>query len=136
MTDTFISYSRHDKVFVQRLFDALEAHQREVWVDWEDIPRGEQWLQEIYAGVEKADTFLLVVSEHSLTSEVCNSEISHALNHHKRIVPIIRQSIEAEIEKLCWSNYTSVRFREKSHCRLSKWSQVVYHGNPLCTGAM
>ena len=99
MTDIFISYSRHDKAFVQHLFDALAAHQREAWIDWEDIPRGEQVLQEIYTGIEGADTFLFVVSEHSLISEVCNNEISHALHHHKRIVPLIRESIEANVEK-------------------------------------
>ena len=34
MADVFISYAREDKVFVRRLFEALEAHDRDAWVDW------------------------------------------------------------------------------------------------------
>jgi WD40 repeat protein len=121
MTDVFISYSRHDKTFVQRLFDTLEAHQREVWVDWEDIPRGEHWLEEIYTGIEEADTFLFVVSERSLTSEVCNSEISHALNHHKRIVPLIRESIEVEVEKRIAGEWYDKSWEATAR---SNWQQI------------
>jgi hypothetical protein len=35
MSDAFISYSRKDAEFVQA--------NRVVWVDWQDIPRGEDW---------------------------------------------------------------------------------------------
>ena len=33
MADVFISYSRKDKAFVQRLDEALQQHEREAWVD-------------------------------------------------------------------------------------------------------
>ena len=33
MADIFISYARKDEAFVRRLFDALEAEDRAVWVD-------------------------------------------------------------------------------------------------------
>ncbi|WP_421657227.1 toll/interleukin-1 receptor domain-containing protein [Leptothermofonsia sp. ETS-13] len=38
MTDVFISYSRKDKDFVKTLHTALANHNREAWVDWQDIP--------------------------------------------------------------------------------------------------
>lgn len=38
MSDVFISYSRSDSNFVCQLHTALEKHQRDVWVDWQDIP--------------------------------------------------------------------------------------------------
>ncbi len=33
MTDVFISYSRKDKAFVQRLHQAIAAEGRDTWVD-------------------------------------------------------------------------------------------------------
>jgi hypothetical protein len=35
MADVFISYSRQDKEFFQRLHEPLKAQRREVWVDCE-----------------------------------------------------------------------------------------------------
>jgi len=37
-SDVFVSYSRKDSTFVQRLVEALKADGYEVWVDFEDIP--------------------------------------------------------------------------------------------------
>lgn len=98
MSDVFISYSRKDGEFVQRLNNALVSKNQSVWVDWQNIPRGEDWWQEITSGIENADTFLCVISEHWLTSEICLKELQHARQHHKRIFPLIRQRIEGETE--------------------------------------
>ena len=37
MADVFISYSRKDIQFAQRIHHELEARDREPWVDWQDI---------------------------------------------------------------------------------------------------
>jgi len=50
MTDVFISYSRKDSDFMRRLHEALTKHQRDIWVDWEDIPLSADWWKEICAG--------------------------------------------------------------------------------------
>jgi len=39
MVDVFISYSRKDIEFAQRLHHELEARDREPWVDWQGYPR-------------------------------------------------------------------------------------------------
>lgn len=101
----FISYSRKNTDFAKRLVNSLAKDARDVWVDWEDIPRAADWLQEIFMGIESADTFILVVSLDSLTSEICNYEIAHARKHNKRIIPVIRQRIEGEIETLVKNNW-------------------------------
>jgi len=44
MSDVFISYSRRDIDFVRHLFDQLQAHDREPWADWQDIPPTADWL--------------------------------------------------------------------------------------------
>ena len=111
MSDVFISYSRKDGDFAKRLMNALTASGRDVWVDWEDIPRAADWLTEIFAGLEAADTFVFIVSQNSLTSEICNQELQHARQHNKRIIPLILQEIKGEIEthvKGVWFDQTWV----------------------------
>ena len=65
MSDVFVSYSRLDKAFVELLLRGLAKENRDVWIDWEDIPRAADWLNEIYAGIDETDTFVFVVSVRS-----------------------------------------------------------------------
>ncbi len=97
MTDVFISYSRRDKTFVQTLHAALKARNRDTWIDWEGIPLGTDWWLEIAAGIEAADTFLFVITPDSLASAVCKQEIDHAVQHHKRLLPIVRRDTEMSL---------------------------------------
>ena len=99
MADVFISYSRRDSEFVQRLNTAFVGANRVVWVDWQSIPRGEDWWHEIQQGIENVDAFICVISEHWLTSEICHNELLQARQNNKRVLPIIRQRIEDDIEK-------------------------------------
>ncbi len=96
MTDVFISYSRKDNDFIRRLHEALTRHQRDIWVDWEDIPLSADWWQEICAGIEAAQTFLFIISPDGVRSEVCQKEIDYAVSHNKRIVPVLRQELGTE----------------------------------------
>jgi len=94
MADVFISYAREDRAFVRCLFDTLEADGRDAWVDWEGIPPTADWLEEIYAAIEAADTFVFVISPDSVASQICNLEVAHAIKHNKRLVPIIRREVD------------------------------------------
>jgi CHASE2 domain-containing sensor protein len=96
VTDVFISYSRRDKEFVQRLHAALLTHGREAWVDWQDILPTEKWWKAIEAGIEGAEAFVFVISPDSAASKVCAREIEHAIKHHKRLVPIVCCDTEQE----------------------------------------
>lgn len=93
MTDLFISYSRRDLDFVMRLNDELKKDNRSVWIDLEDIPPTSEWLAEIYSGIENADTFVFVISPDSVISNVCKSEIEHAIKNGKRLVPILHRDV-------------------------------------------
>ena len=107
MTDVFISYSRKDQQFVRLLSAALEARQRDAWVDWEGIAPTAEWLTEIRAAIDAADTFLFVTSPDSLASKVCTLEIDHAARHNKRLVPVVRrdasgQGVHDALARLNW----------------------------------
>ena len=76
--DVFISYSRKDKSFVQKLHEGLTQKQKDSWVDWEDIPLTAEWWAEIQSGIEAAEAFIFVISPDSVVSEVCREEIAYA----------------------------------------------------------
>src|SRR5215468_2642558 len=97
MADVFISYSRKDKPFVEKLHTALVQQGRDAWVDWEDIPLSAAWLQEIYSAIEAADTFLFVISPDSVASEVCREEVEHAVQFNKRLIPVVRREVDANL---------------------------------------
>ncbi len=99
MSDLFISYSRKDRDFVKQLFEALERDNRDVWVDWENIPLTADWLEEIYSGIEAAHTFVFIISPDSVRSEVCSLEVMHAIEHNKRMVPIMRRELVDKAEQ-------------------------------------
>ena len=105
--NVFISYSRRNKAFVEQLYAALEGTQRQVWVDWENIPLASDWWQEIELGIELADTFIFVLSPDSVQSKVCRQEIEHAVKQNKRLVPLVYEDVapsqvHPELARLNW----------------------------------
>lgn len=93
MTDIFISYSRKDGEFMRMLHSKLQAAERDVWVDWEDIPATADWWDEIKVAIEAADAFAFIISSHSVRSEICRREIQHALDNNKRFIPLLFHEI-------------------------------------------
>src|SRR3954452_12748549 len=91
MADLFVSYSRKDKEFVRRLVDGLTGRDKDVWIDWEDIAPTADWQAEIDAGIDGSDSFAFVITPDSLGSRVCEHELRHAVEHGKRIVPLLRR---------------------------------------------
>jgi len=107
MSHIFISYSRKDLPFAQRIVDALASQGLDTWIDWKSIPKGEDWEQEIYRGIEEADAFLFMISPDSVQSEMCKKEIADAVKNGKRIIPIVIRDtdlkiIPTSISKLNW----------------------------------
>jgi len=94
MSDVFISYSRKDIAFARLLHKALQESELETWIDWQDIPPSADWLAEVYEAIEQADTFIFVISDTSVNSEICSLEIAHAERNNKRLIPIVVNEID------------------------------------------
>ena len=91
----FISYSRKDRPFVERLSEALKAKGQDTWVDLRDILPSEDWLNAIRAAIEGADAFVFTVSPDSVDpTSVCAKEIDHAVAQNKRIIPIVCRAVD------------------------------------------
>ncbi|RJP49532.1 MAG: TIR domain-containing protein [Anaerolineaceae bacterium] len=107
MSHIFISYSRKDIDFADKIVQALAENALDTWIDWKSIPKGENWEHEIYRGIEQADAFLFLISPDSVASVMCSKEIDHAVKNGKRILPIVVRDadpkiIHPEISKRNW----------------------------------
>lgn len=162
-TGVFISYSRKDKRFAQKLKTALEAEGIEAWVDWEDIPSTADWMAEITSSIEGSDALVFVISPHSTQSEVCAKELELAILGNKKIIPVLYREPEKRQKihpKLASTNWVQMRpqkenFKEalaqlvssirtdlgwvKQHTRLSQraaeWNQKKRNGIYLLQGS-
>ncbi len=99
MSDVFISYSRKDIAFARLIRESLQASQIDTWIDWERIPVGERWWDEICQSIENANVFMFIISKNSIDSSVCKNEIDHAMKNHKRIIPIIVDNLQPDAIK-------------------------------------
>lgn len=95
MADIFISYSRIDKDFVEKLHATLASSGFDVWIDWEGIPPTAEWMREIRSAIDAADSIVFILSPESVRSEVCLEEIAHAANQQKRLIPLVYREVDA-----------------------------------------
>jgi len=93
-TRVFISYSRKDMAFADRLEAALKARGFEVLIDREEIYAFEDWWKRIEALIGRADTVVFVLSPDSVKSDVALKEVAHAASLNKRFAPIVCRRVE------------------------------------------
>jgi WD40 repeat protein len=117
--DVFISYSRKDAEFVGRLRDELAARGKDVWLDLEDIRKGEDWWRRIERGIQAAAAVVAVLSPDFLSSEVCGNELDYAIANNKRLVPVVARAVDAkevrdELRRLNWLAFAADADFERS----------------------
>jgi hypothetical protein len=111
LSDVFISYSRKDSVFVDSLNKALKKADKDVWIDWEDIPYSAKWWDEISEAIQGASTFICVMSPEYFNSKTCIEELAIAEKISKRIIPALHREFDAtlntsnSISKINWLSF-------------------------------
>jgi hypothetical protein len=85
----FISYSRKDMAFADRLEAALKARGFEPLIDRTDIYAFEEWWKRIEALIARADTVVFVLSPDAVASEVALREVAFAASLNKRFAPVM-----------------------------------------------
>ena len=88
MSQVFISYSRRDIEFVQRLAEDLQAAGLTVWYDLSGLDGGTQWGIEIQSAIEKSQYFLVVLSPSSLASKWVQREFLYAEDFEIKVIPL------------------------------------------------
>jgi tetratricopeptide (TPR) repeat protein len=90
----FISYSRKDMAFADRLEAALKARGIEPLIDRSEIHAFEDWWKRIEALIAQADTIVFVLSPDSIASDVCQREVAFAASLNKRFAPVVRRRLD------------------------------------------
>ena len=88
MTQVFISYSRQDMDFVQRLAADLQAAGLDVWWDLTDIQGSDVWERRIEEGLRTSQYFIVVLTPASLESRWVRREYLSADNSGVKIIPL------------------------------------------------
>lgn len=68
MSQIFVSYSRQDADFAQRLLASISPLY-DVWLDHREILPGARWEQSIEEGIRRCKVFLVIVTHHSNVSD-------------------------------------------------------------------
>jgi formylglycine-generating enzyme required for sulfatase activity len=91
----FISYSRKDMAFADRLEAALKARGFEPLIDRTDIYAFEEWWKRIETLIGRADTVVFVLSPDAVRpGSVALNEIGFAASLNKRLAPIVFRPVE------------------------------------------
>jgi hypothetical protein len=97
----FVSYSRKDSAFANRLANALREHGLNIYLDTKDIAAGENWQGRLTNLILASETVLFIVSPDSLNSQICAWELSESSKMGKRIVPVMsRRVADAQLPKV------------------------------------
>ncbi len=99
MSSIFLSHSRQDKDFVQRLTKDLRRNGHVVWIDESEIRVGDSLIEKIRDGIDKVDFVAAILSKTSVQSEWVKRELDVAMNREiesKRVIvlPIMIEKVE------------------------------------------
>jgi uncharacterized protein YjbI with pentapeptide repeats len=80
----FISYSSKDQDFAERLYDDLQNKGVRSWFAPEDLKIGDKIRDRIDESIRLRDKLLLILSEHSITSDWVEHEVESALEEERK----------------------------------------------------
>ena len=93
----FLSYSRKDKSFAEKLANDLKKAGYVVWWDISAIEGGDRWAQEIESGITQSEVLALIVSPNAIASEWVEKEFIFASKRGMKIVPLLYEHCELPI---------------------------------------
>ena len=104
MAQIFISYSRVDSQFVEKLYPRLgrKYNYENVWYD-DHLHGGDDWWRTILDRVAWCDVFIYLLSNESVRSEYCQAEFMEARRLRKHIITIQvrdRTKLSAELSSI------------------------------------
>ena len=80
----FISHSHQDHDFVAKLNVALRERGVRTWFSPEEIRPGSKLSESIFSAIDSFDRLIVVLSEHSMSSQWVNSELHRAYQRQRR----------------------------------------------------
>lgn len=87
----FLSYSRTDEAFVQRLTNNLLKQKIDVWLDVIHLVPGKSWARQIGEALDSCQLMLVVLSPASVASDNVDDEWNYWLDQKKPVVAALYQ---------------------------------------------
>ncbi len=111
---TFISYSRVNKDFALKLAKELRSAGFDIWLDQLDIPTGARWDDALEDALDACKIFMVILTPASISSENVKDEIGYAIDHGKRILPVLLEDtkIPLRLRRFQWVDFTSKSYEE------------------------
>lgn len=105
--DAFISYSREDAEFVDRLEADLRARGFNIWVDRRRLEGGSEWEQELERAIAAHTLTIVSLSPRAVQSPYVRWEYETALRLGKRMVPVLYKvcPIPSALDKFQWIDF-------------------------------
>jgi hypothetical protein len=89
MADIFISYTRSDRDFAERLYRELERFNVRGFMDQSDLAAGSEWSTALRETVRNADALLVILSAAAAQSNWVLAEIGLADSWGKTVIPVL-----------------------------------------------
>lgn len=126
-TKVFVSYSRTDGSFAERLRDRLIEAGFEAYLDKHDIAPGEDWRGRLGGLIESSDTIVFVISPDSVQSKICDWEVNRAELLGKRIIPVVFRETDADAvpDRMKRLNYVFMRTEEEENAGIPELSAAL-----------
>jgi serine/threonine kinase PknH len=83
----FISYSRLDEAVVTSLIADIKQCGEQPWLD-DQLRGGEEWWNEILHQIRESKIFIFCLSDNSMNSKPCQSELQYARQLGLPVIPI------------------------------------------------
>jgi len=110
----FISYSSIDQEFATKLIKGLRVGGYPVWFDLLDLPAGSRRDDEVEKALWECSIFVIILTPASIASENVQAEIGYAIDHDKRILPILLEECDVplRLRRFQYVDFTTRSFEE------------------------
>jgi hypothetical protein len=90
----FISYSRSDRAYVDKLVDLLRSAEITPWIDTSGIDYGTRWAQVVRDAVDACGACVVIMTPEAEASPWVGREISRAQKQGRPIFPLLLRGSE------------------------------------------
>jgi len=94
MGHIFISYSKRDIVYAEKLINALRREGFNPWLDMEGLGAGTHWQTRLQKQIYTCDAYILVMSRNAFNSKWVPDELVTAKTKDKPIFPLLLDDTE------------------------------------------
>jgi len=94
MGHIFISYSKKDVLYAEKLVNALRREGFNPWVDMEELGAGTHWQVRLHKQIQSCDAYILIMSRNAKASNWVPDELVAAKSSGKPIFPLLLDDVE------------------------------------------